>query len=479
MALAFAACPAMASEWWYVNSGGGRVLLVDAHSIERRKDIVTYWTMYVIRPGDPDYMTKSHMRADCGKLTLGLLQMVRYDATGKQIGQSSMRAEPMQPVPPDTLGDAEMHFACGDEGHRVVNDLFPVGVNEVAFAEALIARGNKPKDARAVHDAMAGTLAPTAAAEMPVADEQPADAPHTTVTAAGPDNGAQDTPDDDTSVIAQLEDACSKDEIGDCAKLAARLAKGDGIAKNPGRAAILYDKACKGGDADSCTLLGIAYSNGDGVEQNAQYAAAFFALACEKGGSGKCGNLGLAYVNGDGVEKDVKRAFGYFEAGCRQDDAAACSSLGAAYSMGVGVKADAKRALRLFTKACDGDDAGGCYNLGVVYDQGLGVRKDPKRAAALYIGACDRDDAAACGNLGSLVQSGNGIAKDAVRAAELFTKACELGDADGCLNLGRVYQSGSGVKRDLKQAAAFYRRSLELEPGKADSTRAMADLPSN
>ena len=54
LTLIVVAVPALASEWWYVNSGNGRVLLVDAQSIERRKDIVTYWTMYVIRPADPD-----------------------------------------------------------------------------------------------------------------------------------------------------------------------------------------------------------------------------------------------------------------------------------------------------------------------------------------------------------------------------------------------------------------------------------------
>jgi TPR repeat protein len=477
LTLIFAAVPALASEWWYVNSGNGRVLLVDAQSIERRKDIVTYWTMYVIRPADPDSMTKSRMRADCGKRQLGLLQMLRYDAQGKPIMSSGTHSEPMQAVAPDTLGDAELRFACGDEGHRIANDLFAVGVDEVAFAEALIARGNKPKDARAVHDALAGVAEPTVVATISEPDEHPADPVRAPEPAAVTAEDAPSHVAEDARLIAQLEESCGKDDLADCRRLAKHLAEGDDVAKDATRAASLYHKACVGGDADSCTLLGIAYSNGEGVAKNAQYAAASFALACAKGGADRCGNLGLAYVNGDGVEKDPRRAFDYFTSACAKDVAAACSSLGAAYSLGVGVKADARRALHLFTKACDGGDAGGCYNLGVVYDQGLGVRKDPKRAAGLYIGACDHDDASACGNLGSLVQSGSGIAKDAVRAAELFTKSCELGDSDGCLNLGRVYQSGAGVTRDLAQAASFYRRSLELEPGKADSTRALADLP--
>ena len=78
--LGLAPSPALASEWWYVNSGPGRVLFIDAKSIERKRDVVTYWSMYVIRPGEPEVMSKSHMRADCRKRTLGYLSTVRYDA---------------------------------------------------------------------------------------------------------------------------------------------------------------------------------------------------------------------------------------------------------------------------------------------------------------------------------------------------------------------------------------------------------------
>lgn len=466
--------PAMASEWWYVNSGPGRVLFVDAQSIERQKDIVTYWTMHVIRPGEPEVMTKSRMRADCGKRRLGLLSMVRYDEQGREIGQSSTRPEPMRAVPPDTLGDAELRFACGDEGHRVANDLFPLAMDEVAFAEALIARGNKPEEAHSLHEALTGRAA-LAADSVPPSAETPE--PVQVVTPGAPASASEETKppsDEDVAELKQLEEACEAKDAVVCRRLGTRFAEGDGVAKDQVRAAALFDKACAMDEANSCTLLGIAYHNGDGVTRNAERAAALFAQACEKGGPADCGNVGLAYVKGEGVVKDAQRGVGYFKMACDKKNAAACSSLGAAYTLGVGAKINLKRARRLFEKACDGDDAGGCYNLGVVYDQGLGVKKDPVRAASLYVGACDRDDASACGNLGSLTQNGSGVAKDVAQAGTLFAKACDLGDADGCLNLGRAYQAGSGVTRDLARAADFFRRSLAIEPDKAEARRALA-----
>jgi TPR repeat protein len=469
--------PAGASEWWYVNSGPGRVVFVDAQSIERRKNTASYWTMYVIRPGEPEVMIKSHRRVLCDKDRVETLEILRFDEKGLAIGDGTLRRSPMQAVAPDTLGDAELRFACGDEGHRVANGLFPLAIDEVAFAEALMAQGNKPADARDLHEAMSvREVRAVSSAEL---EEQPADTPQAALAGRAPDI-APASPDqdakDDAAEIKQLEDACTGEVVGSCVELGTRYARGDGIDPDPVHAIAFYDKACVGGDSDSCTYLGIAYHAGKGVSANAEKATAAFARACDLGGPADCANFGLALVKGEGVARDAARAFRYFDAACDAGNFASCSSLGAAYSLGAGVHASKRRAKRLFKKACDGEDAGGCYNLGVVYDQGLGVRKDPERAAALYSGACEQDDGSACGNLGKLVQNGNGIAKDADRAAQLFRKSCELDDADGCLNLGRAYNAGAGVERDRRQAAAYYRRAFEIEPDKTDARRALTDL---
>ncbi|MES2059365.1 MAG: tetratricopeptide repeat protein, partial [Pseudomonadota bacterium] len=296
--------PAMASEWWYVNSGPGRVLFVDAQSIERRKDEVTYWTMYVIRPGEPEVMTKSRMRADCGKRRIGLLTMVRYDEQGREIGKPATHPGSMKAPPPDTLGDAEFRFACGDEGHRVANDLFPLAMDEVTFAEALIGRGNKPAEAHSLHEALLGRRSAAAATAFPPPEQVVAATPAMTDAVEEPgsvsDGSAQE--------IKALEESCDAGSADGCQQLGARLADGEGVARDEARAATLFEKSCLGGEADGCTLLGLAYHKGNGVSRSPERAAAFFAQACEKGGAADCNNIGLAYVNGDGVAKDAVRA---------------------------------------------------------------------------------------------------------------------------------------------------------------------------
>lgn len=472
-AIIFASVPASASEWWYVNSGPGRVVFVDAKSVERQKDAASYWAMYIIRPGEPEVMVKSHRRVLCDKRRIETLEVLRFDEKGNEIGKGTSRSTPMQAVAPDTLGDAELQFACGDDGHRVANDLFPLAIDEVSFAEALIAHGNKPADAHDLHEAMSGHE-PSAVSAVS-SDERVPDAEvsaTSNVVTTAPYQGG----DDDAAEIKQLEDGCTGEVAGSCAELGTRYAEGSGVERDSVRAAAFYDKACGVGDTASCTFLGIAYHAGKGVPSNAERATASFERACVLGGPEDCANFGLALVKGEGVDQDVLRAFRYFDAACDAGNAAGCSSLGAAYSLGVGVRSDKQRARHLFQKACDAGDSGGCYNLGVVYSQGLGVRKDAKRAAALYIGACDQDEGAACGNLGTLVQNGNGIVKDAGRAADLFLKSCDLGDADGCLNLGRAYKAGAGVERDREKAMSYYRRALEIEPDKVEARRAIAEL---
>lgn len=481
LGMALIAMPAAASEWWFVNSGPGRVVFIDAKSIDRKKDMVTYWTMYVIRPGEPQVMMKTHMRAHCTRRTLSFLEQFKYDAQGRAIGQSPTRPSPMQRVPPDSLGDAEMNFACGDDGDHVANDQFRMEVDEVKFAEALIAAGDKAEQAHDLHDALAGkarpqpqpvadTDAPRAPEHVPLLPDVPADPPE-----AMPDADVPSAPSDEAR---QLTKECDAGNAPACRKLGRLYAEGDGVGQDATRAAALYDRGCKADDAHSCTWLGIAYVKGEGVARDDQAASAAFARACEKGGPADCTNIGLAYATGEGVPKDSHRAAQYFKAACDHGDAAGCSGLGASYILGGPDLRKPRRARGLFKKACAGGDSNGCYNLGVLYEQGIGMRKNPVRAIPLYERACDDGVSGACGNLGSMVQSGTGVIKDAARAAALLEKACDLKGAEGCFNAGRAYQAGAGVERDTARAADFYRRALEIEPDKADARRALTALES-
>jgi hypothetical protein len=73
---------------------------------------------------------------------------------------------------------------------------------------------------------------------------------------------------------------------------------GEGVPKDPARAAALYCDAARNGDAEAAYALGWMYANGRGLPQNDGYAAALFARAAEDGNVSFYANRMLGYLGG-------------------------------------------------------------------------------------------------------------------------------------------------------------------------------------
>jgi hypothetical protein len=144
---------------------------------------------------------------------------------------------------------------------------------------------------------------------------------------------------------APCEAACAANEPQSCYELAKMVAKGDGVPKDPARAATLYQTACDGGVLAACSNLGAVYAVGDGVAQDATKAVALYKRACDGGYATACLNLGAMHFEGNGVPKN--------------------ESLGA----------------RLFFRACDAGEPLGCLNVSIAYGEGRGVPKDAARSS--------------------------------------------------------------------------------------------------
>jgi hypothetical protein len=144
-----------AAEWWYVNQGPDRVMLVDVASITRERGLLSYWNTQVIADGAEDgvRMTKSYMAADCAKARGGWAMSVRYDRDDRQIDVDSLAKPVLAAVEPNTLGEAELNFVCADTGDREAAGAFAVAVDVRTFADALIAAGEEAP--RAVYDRLA------------------------------------------------------------------------------------------------------------------------------------------------------------------------------------------------------------------------------------------------------------------------------------------------------------------------------------
>lgn len=144
-----------AAEWWYVNQGQDRVMLVDVASITRERGLLSYWNTQVIVDGAEDgvRMTRSYMAADCAKARGGWAMNVSYDRDDGQIDVDSLAKPILAAVEPNTLGEAELNFVCADPGDREAAGAFAVAVDVRTFADALIAANDEAP--RAVYDRLA------------------------------------------------------------------------------------------------------------------------------------------------------------------------------------------------------------------------------------------------------------------------------------------------------------------------------------
>jgi hypothetical protein len=89
----------------------------------------------------------------------------------------------------------------------------------------------------------------------------------------------------------------------------------------------LYQEACDGGDTTACNVFGLMLETGDGVSRDPGRAAAFYQRACEGGELVGCSNLGLLYAAGVGVPEDTAQAAGFFRIACEGGEQLGCNLL--------------------------------------------------------------------------------------------------------------------------------------------------------
>jgi hypothetical protein len=129
---------ARASEWWYVTQGADKVLFVDVASIERDGDIVRYEASQILREaGNPAASVRAAMIADCAKHTETWDLVLRYGANDERLDKTAISYAGPNPVEAGTVGDVQLQFVCADD--RSETGGFPLAIDQVAFAEALIA----------------------------------------------------------------------------------------------------------------------------------------------------------------------------------------------------------------------------------------------------------------------------------------------------------------------------------------------------
>lgn len=125
-------------------------------------------------------------------------------------------------------------------------------------------------------------------------------------------------------------------------------------------AALRYHQGCHAGEAAACRRLGWLYQVGQGLPRDPTRAAAFYRRGCLDSDALSCSNLGFLHSKGDGLPIDDARAAAYYRLACVQGSAIGCNNLGDLHEHGRGVARDIERAVTLYRWACSAGFAPAC-----------------------------------------------------------------------------------------------------------------------
>jgi TonB family protein len=213
------------------------------------------------------------------------------------------------------------------------------------------------------------------------------------------------------------------------------------------------------GDSEAQTDLGTMYAMGEGVPRDPVKAASWLRKAAERGVRSAQYNLGILYQRGEGVSKSLDEAVHWWRRSADQGYALAELALGVSFVTGVGLPKDSAQGAIWLNKAAEHGVDRAQLLLGFMYEKGDGVDQDASQAVFWYRKAAEQGLAEAQFDLGVMYSKGNGVSRDAVQASLWHRKAADQGFAGAQYNLAIMYEDGAGVLKDYAQAVIWYRKA--------------------
>jgi hypothetical protein len=126
--------------------------------------------------------------------------------------------------------------------------------------------------------------------------------------------------------VAPCSEDCDRGIASACAILASRVERGEGVAKDPTRAASLHERACELGDAASCVVAARMHAGGLGVPPNRARQMELLVAACNLGDAFACVTPAKAFATGAGVPRDERRAAELAARACAGGIESACEA---------------------------------------------------------------------------------------------------------------------------------------------------------
>ena len=182
--------------------------------------------------------------------------------------------------------------------------------------------------------------------------------------------------DTDRKEFEAIRARADKGDVEAQLSVASHYTSGEGVARDPARAAKYIRKAAEQGSARAQCLLGLLYSNGDGVKPDPAEAARWLHKAATQGMAEAQFDLGMCYAKGDGVAKNPVQAVEWYRKAAAQGLADAICELGNCYLEGTGVPTDIPEGVKWTRKAADQGFGPAQNTLGLCYSKGRGVTKD-------------------------------------------------------------------------------------------------------
>ena len=262
-------------------------------------------------------------------------------------------------------------------------------------------------------------------------------------------------------------------------ELATRYREGDGVDRDPAKAAEMLGRASALGDPQAASSLGYMLMVGEGVPVDRDEAERQLRTAAEAGVTAAMCNLGVLLSDSDPGE-----SLGWFERAAGLGSLRAVRNLAASYSSGAGVPLDKARAAGYYRTAADMGDVDSMCVLASMLRNGDGVPMDKEGAAELYRRAADLGDPDAQYDLAFMLDGGEGIPRDRDEAERLFRLSADQGDTDACLCIGGIlYERGdyagaegyfmtAALKGDVKAAYNLGLMYSEGSLGEADTDKA-------
>ena len=184
----------------------------------------------------------------------------------------------------------------------------------------------------------------------------------------------------DRQKIEMIKARADKGDTEAQLRMASIYATGDGVAKDPVKAAKWRRKAAELGNAHAQCLLGLDYADGFGVKKNLTEAVRWLRKAADQGLAGAQYDLGQIYAGGDIQGKSTADAVALYRKAAEQGLPEAQCAVGNCYLEGVGVPKDIPEGVKWTRKAAEQGNANAQQTLGKCYAKGKGVSEDNVQA---------------------------------------------------------------------------------------------------